>query len=295
MATLTLIDTSGFVYRAYYALPAMTLDPTDPTSQAVNALYGYTKVSMALARERFADDEPHYVAAVFDGHRRGADARSALDPQYKANRKPLPPELSSQFPLVREAAAALGLNPVVAPGVEADDLIATYAHEARAAGMDVCVLSSDKDLFFLLARGCTIWDPLKAQPITDETVRAKFGVDPALVPEVLALMGDASDNIPGVAGIGAKTAAALVQRFGTVDNVLANAHDAGKPKIVEALRRYADAARTSRKLVELRTDVPLPMAIPDLDYKRPGADVLQAFLERFRFVSLMDEHARAAA
>lgn len=295
MATLTLIDTSGFVYRAFYALPAMTLDPTDPTSQSVNALYGYTKLSMALAKERFADDEAHYVAAVFDGHRRGAGERSALDPAYKANRASTPVELTSQFPLVREAAEALGLNPVVAPGHEADDLIATYAHEARAAGMDVCILSSDKDLFCLLAQGCTLWDPLKAQPITDETVRAKFGVDPALVPEVLALMGDVSDNIPGVPGVGQKTAAALIQRFVTVENVLANRHDAGKPKVCEALTRYADAARTSRKLVELRTDVPMPVAVPDLDYKRPQPEALQAFLERWAFRSLMDEQERAAA
>lgn len=294
MTTLTLIDVSGYVYRAYFTLPAMTLDPSDPTSQATNALYGYTKMSLALAKERFADDAPHYVAAVFDGHRRGEGARSALDPQYKANRKTSPKELTSQFPLVHEAAEALGLNPVRADGHEADDVIATYAHQARAAGMDVCVISSDKDLFCLLAIGCTMWDPLKNQPITEESVRAKFGVHPSQMPELLAIMGDAADNIPGVPGIGQKGAADLLHEFGSLEELLAQACGVARKSHREALVRHADDARRSLALATLKTDVDVPVALPDLDYKRPHPDAVQGFLRKWEFRSLLDQPAEAA-
>jgi DNA polymerase-1 len=294
MATLHLIDTSGYIYRAYFVIRGGKDSPglIDPEGNHVEGLYGFMKMTLALLRERIAPGA--YIASVFDGHKRGEDHRSVLDPTYKANRKPVDPDLAAQFPMVWKAAEALGVNPVKAPGFEADDTIASYVHAARAEGFDVEVISPDKDLSPLLCQGATLWDPMKAAPIDEAAVLAKFGVAPALVPDVLALMGDSSDNIPGVPGIGVKTAANLINRYGSVEGAIANAESVTPARFGMLLTLHADQARRSRELVELKTDVPLPAPVASLAFTGHDTPALEAMIERHAFKSIAEDLGIAA-
>ena len=272
-----LIDASGFIFRAFYALPPMTRGDGTP----VNAVYGFANMLMKLLAEVSADR----IAVIFDAS--GRSFRNDLYDQYKANRPPPPDELVPQFPLVREAARAFNLACIEREGFEADDIIATYARLARAAGAEVTILSSDKDLMQLVGEGVTMYDDLKGRSIGVAEVREKFGVGPERVVDVQALAGDSTDNVPGVPGVGVKTAAELINRFGDLDAVLAHAGEITQPKRRQNLIEHADLARLSRELVRLRDDVPLDGGLDELAVRPPEIETLAGFLRAQDFRSIV--------
>jgi len=272
-----LIDGSGFIFRAFHALPPMTR----PDGTPVNAVYGFTTMLMKLVEDTDAD----HIAVLFDTARR--TFRNEIYPAYKAHRPPPPDELIPQFALVREATRALNIAAVELAGYEADDLIATYTRQARDAGAEVTIVSSDKDLMQLVGEGVIMRDAMKNRDIGPEQVREKFGVGPERVIDVQALAGDSSDNVPGVAGIGVKTAAALINEYGDLDTVLARAGEIKQPKRRQALIEQAENARLSRDLVTLRDDVPVTDTIDSFAVREPEADVLLGFLREQAFKSLL--------
>ncbi|MDR3424068.1 MAG: DNA polymerase I [Alphaproteobacteria bacterium] len=274
---LTLIDGSGFIFRAFHALPPMTR----PDGTPVNAVYGYcTMLNKLLGEQKNLS-----IAVIFDAARK--TFRNDIYPDYKAHRPPPPPELVPQFALIREATRAWGLPSIEAPNYEADDLIAAYAKAAVAQGMNVRIVSSDKDLMQLIREGVELFDPLKAIPIGAAEVFKKFGVAPDKVVEVQALAGDSTDNIPGVPGIGVKTAADLINTYGSVENLLLEAANIKQPKRREALLQNAELARISRRLVLLDDAAPLPVPLEELNWERDHREELAAFYMAQNFRSLL--------
>ncbi|MBF0168872.1 MAG: DNA polymerase I [Alphaproteobacteria bacterium] len=271
-----LIDGSGFIFRAFHGLPMMTRSDGTPT----NAVYGFSTMLMRLIGESDAD----HLAVVFDAGRK--TFRNDIYPDYKAHRPPAPEELVPQFALIREAVEAFGVAQVELEGFEADDLIATYAKQAREQGARVTIVSSDKDLMQLVRPGVALLDPLKNKPIGETEVISKFGVPPDKVVEVQALIGDPSDNVPGVPGIGVKTAAELITQFGDLETLLSRAHEIKQPKRREALLDNRDKALMSRRLVLLSEDAPTPIAIADMVRCTPDPQKLRAFFARMEFRSL---------
>jgi DNA polymerase-1 len=274
---LFLVDGSGFIFRAFHALPPMTRGDGTP----VNAVFGFTNMLMKLVSETDADA----VAVIFDAARK--TFRSDVYPAYKAHRPPPPEELVPQFPLIREATRAFDLPCIELEGFEADDIIATYARRAAAQGIKVTVVSSDKDLMQLVGDGIAMLDPIKNKPIGEAEVREKFGVAPDKVVHVQALCGDAADNVPGVPGIGVKTAAQLIEQFGDLESLLSRTAEIKQPKRREALEANAEAARISLKLVTLVDDVPLPEPLDSLAVRQPDPERLAAFLEQQGFRSIL--------
>jgi DNA polymerase-1 len=269
MPTLTLIDGSGFVFRAYHALPHLSTTRGVPT----NAVYGFTTMLLKALREH----SPTHVALVMDAARR--TFRQDIDPTYKANREEAPSDLQRQFPLVRDVAAALNVPLVEEPGVEADDVIATLACRAREQGWEVLVVTGDKDFAQLVDGRVTLYDPMAEASgrggwTGAAEVEKKMGVPPARVVEYQAILGDKIDNIPGIPGVGEVTAAALVRRFGTVEEMLARADEIplavsrGGEKLKEKIVANTERLRTNRRLVELRSDLSLPFG-PEAFERRP--------------------------
>lgn len=259
---LILIDGSGFIFRAYHALPPMTR----PDGTPVNAVFGFTNMLAKLLKEHVGT----HIAVIFDAGR--LTFRNRLYDLYKAQRPPAPDDLIPQFALVREATAAFGVPGIELDDWEADDLIAAYAHHTANAGGQVTIVSSDKDLMQLIRPGVEMLDPIKQKPIGPVEVMEKFGVAPDKMIEVQALIGDSTDNVPGVPGIGPKGAAQLINEFGTVEAVLAAAPGMKPSKRRDMLIEHADKARISRELVLLRTDTPMPLPIEALiqrDADRP--------------------------
>ncbi|MBI5163281.1 MAG: DNA polymerase I, partial [Magnetospirillum sp.] len=285
---LFLVDGSGFIFRAFHALPPMTRKDGTP----VNAVYGFTTMMMKLLGETDADA----IGVIFDAARH--TFRSEIYPQYKAHRPPPPEELVPQFPLIRDATRAFNVACIEQDGFEADDLIATYAAQAAALGTKVTIVSSDKDLMQLVGHGVEMFDPLKNKAIGVAEVVEKFGVGPDKVVDVQALCGDAADNVPGVPGIGIKTAAQLIAEYGDLDTLLARAGEIKQPKRRETLVENAAAARMSRLLVTLRADVPGIAPLETLAVRPPQPDLLADFLDLQGFRSLrarLPEVAPAAA
>ena len=276
-ATLVLVDGSGYIFRAFHALPPMTRGDGTP----VNAVYGFTAMLMKL----IDDLAPDHVAVVFDVARK--TFRSDIYPAYKANRSEPPDELVPQFSLVREATKALSLPLVEAPGFEADDLIATYARNAEAAGLQTLIVSSDKDLMQLVRGDVTMLDPMKQRRIGRDEVVERFGVPPEKVVDVQSLAGDSTDNVPGVPGIGIKTAAELINTYGDLDNLLDQAGGIKQPKRRENLLNFAEQARISRELVRLKEDVPLTLELPDLVTQARDMNRLTNFLQEQEFNRLL--------
>ena len=248
---LVLVDGSGFIFRAFHALPPMNRADGTP----INAVFGFTNMLARLVRDHVGT----HLAVIFDAGRH--TFRDRIYDQYKAHRPEPPEELTPQFPLVREATAAFGVAAVELEDWEADDLIATYARVAVEAGGRVTIVSSDKDLMQLVRPGVEMLDPIKQKPIGAAEVMEKFGVAPDRVVEVQALMGDAIDNVPGVPGIGPKTASQLVAEFGDLEGVLAAAPGMKPGRRREMLIAHAEAARVSRRLVLLCDEVPLPQPL----------------------------------
>ena len=239
---LILIDGSGFIFRAYHALPPMTR----PDGTPVNAVFGFTNMLARFLKDHVGT----HIAVIFDAGR--LTFRNRLYDLYKANRPPAPEDLIPQFPLVREATAAFGVPAIELADWEADDLIAAYARAVSGQGGQVTIVSSDKDLMQLIRPGVGMLDPIKQKPIGPAEVMEKFGVTPDKMVEVQALIGDSTDNVPGVPGIGPKGAAQLINEYGDVEAVLAAAPSMKPSKRRDVLIEHADKARISRELVLLR-------------------------------------------
>ena len=274
---LVLVDGSGYIFRAFHGLPMMNR----PDGTPINAVFGFTKMLLKLK----ADLNPSHIIVIFDAGR--VTFRNDIYPDYKANRSEPPEELVPQFALVRQAAEAIGLPVLEMPGFEADDLIASYARQAEQAGMSCLIVSSDKDLMQLVRGNITMLDPMKNRPIGREEVIEKFGVTPDKVVDVQALAGDSTDNVPGVPGIGIKTAAELINQFGDLDSLLAAAETIKQPKRRENLIQFAEQARISRQLVYLKDDVDVPLAIDGLVTPQAEEEKLMGFLAEQGFKSLI--------
>lgn len=289
---LYLIDASSYVYRAFFALPPLT----SPAGLPTNAVYGFTTMLLKLLR----DTRPQYICIVFDAP--GRTFRDDLFESYKANRPSMPDDLSAQFPLVHEVVAAFALPALSISGVEADDVIATLAAQMPSQGVETVIVTADKDLMQVVGEHVQLWDTMRDRRCDVAAVRERFGVSPEQVVDVLGLMGDTTDNIPGVKGIGEKTAAALIQRFGSIENLLAHldgleaARDIrGAKKLAATLREQADVARLSRTLAVVRRDVPVDCTLESCRYTGPDADALRPLFTRLGFQSLVRDLSATAA
>lgn len=279
---LYLVDGSAYIFRAYYSLPPLT----NPQGVPVGAVAGYSNMLWKLASDLHAADGPTHMAVVLD--KAGTSFRNEIYDQYKANRPPAPEDLRPQFPLIRDATLAFSLPMIEEENVEADDMIASYTKAARAQGWDVSIISSDKDLMQLVGDGVDMFDTMKDKRIGREEVMEKFGVGPELVGDVLALMGDSSDNVPGVPGIGPKTATKLITEYGSLEAVLAAAPGMKPSKMRENLIEHAELARLSRVLVTLKDDCPLPIPLEEMALGPIPEEPLRPFLEEHGFRSLLN-------
>ena len=264
-----LVDVSGFIYRAFYGLPSLIYK-----GQEVGALYGFCSAMQKIVA-MFPNSM--FIAAIDCGKK---TFRNEIYSEYKATRKAMPDELVNQIPLIKEACDKFGFFKVEKPGFEADDIIATYAKKINE--QNVNIISSDKDLMQLMNDRITIYDPMKRKYITKEDVIKKFGVTPDKVLDVLSLMGDASDNVPGVPGIGSKTASALINEYGSLDNLIANINSLPKSKRNNILQAEIDKAVLSRKLIRLRDDLDL-----EYEFKVSEPKGLNEFLLSYGFKSLI--------
>lgn len=276
--TLHLLDASGFIFRAYHALPPLTRADGTP----VGAVMGFCNILYKL----LCDIKASHVAVIFDAKRE--NWRHEVYADYKANRPEPPEDLIPQFALIREATKAFSLEPLEVEGFEADDIIACYAKAGAKQGYKVVIVSSDKDLMQLIEDNVSMWDPIKQKPLGAEAVFEKFGVGPDKVVEVQSLIGDSTDNVPGVPGIGPKTAAELINTYGDLETVLDKAPEITKPKLRENLITYADQARISKRLVQLSCDAPLPAAIDSLETPKWNSEGLRDFLQQNGFKTLLN-------
>ncbi len=276
-----LIDGSGYIFRAFHALPPLTR-PSD--GLPVGAVHGFCAMLWKLMGESKTSDAPTHIAVIFDA---GAKTfRNDIYDKYKANRPPLPEELIPQFPLIRDAVRAFNVACIEMDGFEADDLIATYAKDACAKGGDVTIISSDKDLMQLIEPGIAMLDTMKNKRVGRDEVIEKFGVPPEKVVDVQSLAGDSVDNVPGVPGIGIKTAAELINEYGDLDSLLARAGEIKQPKRREKLIEFAEQARISRDLVRLKDDVAVTMPVEAFGVTEPDHAQLLGFLQQMEFNSL---------
>lgn len=276
-----LIDGSGYIFRAFHALPPLTR-PSD--GLPVGAVQGFCSMLWKLLVESKASEAPTHIAVIFDAGRE--TFRNAIYPEYKAHRPPAPEELVPQFPLIRDAVRAFNVASIEQDGFEADDIIATYAREAVNAGADVTIVSSDKDLMQLVRPGVAMFDGMKNKRIGRDEVIEKFGVPPEKVVDVQSLAGDSTDNVPGVPGIGIKTAAELIGEYGELDTLLARASEIKQPKRREKLIEFADQARISRELVRLKDDVPVEVPIAEIGVQDIKGGDLVGFLRAMEFNTL---------
>src|SRR5215203_4593374 len=280
---LYLVDGSSYIFRAYHRLPPLT----NRHGQPAGAVYGYTAMLWKLAAGLEQADGPTHLAVILDAS--SQTHRNQMYDQYKTNRPPPPEDLVPQFPMIRVATRAFSIPCIEEDGLEADDIIACYVMAATRAGWRVTIVSSDKDLMQLIEDGkVDMLDTMNDRRIGREQVMEKFGVGPEKVGDVLALMGDSVDNVPGVPGIGPKTASQLIQQYGDVETVLASTDEITKPKLKQNLIEHADNARLSRELVRLVCDSPLPEPLEDLTLKGIPAEPLREFLAEQGFKSLLN-------
>lgn len=278
---LYLVDGSGYIFRAYHALPPLT---RKSDGMPIGAVSGFCNMLSSLRDKAEHDQAVSHMAVIFDASR--DTFRSEIYPAYKANRSETPEDLIPQFAPIREATRAFGLPSIEKDGFEADDIIATYAKIANEAGMEVCIVSSDKDLMQLVRDGVGMMDPMKDRNIGPAEVMEKFGVTPDKVIDVQALAGDSTDNVPGVPGIGIKTAAELINTYGDLETLLARAGEIKQPKRRETLQTNAEKARISYQLVKLKDDVPLELGLDDLKLGPVEWPKLSAFLNEMEFRTL---------
>src|SRR6516225_1900846 len=276
-----LVDGSSYIFRAYHALPPLN---RKSDGLQVNAVLGFCNMLWKLLRDMKPEERPTHLAVVFDKSEK--TFRSEMYSEYKANRTEPPDDLRPQFPLIREAVRAFDLPCLEQLGFEADDLIATYVRQACEAGANATIVASDKDLMQLVNDCVIMYDTMKDRRIGIPEVIEKFGVPPDKMIEVQALIGDSTDNVPGVPGIGVKTAAQLIGEYGDLETLLARAGEIKQEKRRQALIENAERARLSKKLVTLDAHVTLEVPLAELAVHEPDYKRLIAFLKAMEFVAL---------
>ena len=280
-----LVDGSGYIFRAYYALPPLSRKSDGLPTGAVS---GFCSMLFKLLEDARSDDsknKPTHFAVIFDSARK--NFRNEIYSEYKANRAEAPDDLAPQFEYIRKSVLAFSLPSVELINYEADDLIATYVDQILSAGAKVTIVSSDKDLMQLFKKNVRIFDPMKNKFINDEDIKNKFGVDSNKVIDVQSLAGDSSDNVPGVPGIGVKTAAELINKYGTLEKLLESAHEIKQNKRRETLIENKDKAIISKKLVSLKLDAPVDKELKDFKLKDIDKDKLYKFLREMEFNRLL--------
>ena len=283
---LHLIDGSGFIFRAYHALPPLT---RKSDGLPIGAVSGFCNMLYKFVEDQKGIDAPTHVAVIFDA--KGKTFRSDIYPDYKANRPPAPEDLVPQFPLTRDATRAFNLSCIEQAGLEADDIIATLATQARDRGGRVTIISSDKDLMQLVGNGVDMLDAMKNKRIDSDGVFEKFGVKPDRVIDVQSLAGDSVDNVPGAPGIGVKTAALLINEYGDLESLLERASEIKQPKRKDTLINFAEQIRISRDLVTLKVDADIEISLEELEVKEPDSTELLKFLNEMEFRTLTNRIA----
>ncbi len=276
-----LVDGSSYIYRAYFAIRHLS----NSKGEATNAVYGFTNMLITLLRDR----KPDHVAVVFDS--KGPTFRKEIYPEYKANRAAMPDDLVPQIPLIKDVVRAFNLPALEKPGYEADDIIATLAKRYVEQGYAVTVVTGDKDLMQIVGDHVQLLDTMKGKVSGRQEVIERFGVPPEQVLEVLGLAGDTSDNIPGVPGIGEKTASSLIQEFGSIENLLDNIDRVKGKKRQENLRQFADQARLSRQLADLVYDLDIDVSPEDIALGEPNRETLEELFRTLEFTKLQQEFA----
>ena len=274
--TLYLIDGTAYIYRAYHAIRGLTNSKGLPT----NAAFGFTRILLKLMDDR----SPEYIAMLFDA--KGPTFRHEIYHDYKANRPPMPEDLSIQIPLIREITKGFNIATIEMPGFEADDLIGTISRRAEEAGFSVVMVTGDKDFVQLVTDKSIIWDPMKDKIMDISAVRETYGVEPYQMVDVMGLSGDPSDNIPGVPGIGTKTALSLIKSFGNMKNLYEQVDTITKKKQHENLVKYKEQAWLSRKLVEINTRAPLSFDLANFKSKTPDNVKLSSIFKKLEFRQL---------
>ena len=277
LKTLYLIDGSAYIYRAFFALPPLN----NSKGLHTNAVYGFTTTLLKILRER----QPDGIVVAFD--EKGPTLRHQEFKEYKAQRPPMPEGMSAQIPYIHRVVEALNIPVVKQAGYEADDLIGTLAHQAERAGYDVVIVTGDKDMLQLVTPHVRIYDPVKDKWSGEAECVAKFGVEPARVIEIMGLMGDATDNIPGVKGVGEKTAMKLIAQFGTIDELLRHTDKVTPPRVKAMLVEQADNARLSRKLATIDINSPIAFDAETFHVKPPHQDQLIELLRELEFTTLL--------
>ena len=286
---LYLIDGSGYLFRAYFAL-GRTGALTRSDGTPVGAVLGFSNMLNKLLTDMQDEHDPTHLAVIFDHS--GKSFRNEIYPEYKANRPEAPEDLIPQFPLVRDATRAFNVPCIELKNYEADDIIATYAKQVEADGGEVVIISSDKDLMQLVSDKVSMFDPIKNKKIGPEEVAEKFGLGPEHVIDIQALAGDSTDNVPGVPGIGVKTAAQLIEEYGDLETLLDKAEEIKQKKRRENLIEFAEQARVSKQLVELCVTAPVEEPVDDLGIRSLDLDLLLPFLEEMEFDKLIDRVKR---
>src|SRR4030067_137124 len=267
---LFIIDGTTYIYRAFYAIRGLSTSYGLPT----NAVFGFANMLLKVIKKK----APDMLAIAFD--RKGPTRRHGEFKEYKAHRPPMPRDLVPQIPYIHKLVEAFRIPVFIREGQEADDVIATLARRAVKDGMEVTIVTGDKDIMQLINENIKVYDTLREKVYEPRDVEERFGVLPEKMVELMGLMGDASDNIPGVPGIGEKTAQALVKQYGTIENLLAHVNEITTPKLRQSLTEFAHLARLSRELSMLHEDVPIELDYEHLKMKEPdNAALLQLFKE----------------
>lgn len=277
MPTLYLIDGNSYVYRAFYAIRGLSSSSGTPT----NAIFGFTNMLLKILREK----NPDYFGVVFDTP--GPTHRHEVYKEYKAHRPEMPDDLKPQFPLIKEIINAFNIFTIEKEGVEADDILATIAKQAESKGIDVYIVTGDKDMCQSVSPKIRLYDTMKEKVTEEKDVVERYGVRPSQFPEVLALMGDTSDNIPGAPGIGEKTAVRLLKEFGSLEKLLENYSLIKNARARNAVSENIDNIELSRELATLNTDIPLGIILEDLELREPDWEKLLAYFRKYEFSSLM--------
>lgn len=276
---LVLVDGSASVYRAFHALPPLSTSG----GLATHAVLGFTTMLLKLLRE----EEPRGLAVAFDGP--GPTTRHRVFPAYKANRPAMPDALVPQIPLIHRVVDAMRVPRLMISGEEADDILGTVAVRAAVQAYTVRIVTPDKDLLQLVGERIVVRDPLAPRTTGPAEVEGRYGIAPGQVPDLLALMGDSSDNIPGIPGVGEKTARDLLRRFGSLEAALERAAEVERPKLREALVAHADQARLCKRLATIRTDLDVPWEVADLARREPDTPALLAIFRELEFTRLVQQ------
>ena len=280
---LVLLDGSSSLYRAFFALPPLSNSKGTPT----HAILGFTSMFLKLLRE----EEPDALAVAFDGP--GPTTRHREFAEYKAQRPAMPEAMAQQIPYVHRVLEAMRVPILMIPAEEADDILGTVAVRAAAEGYRVTLVSGDKDLLQVVGERIVVRDTMKEKTWGPAEVQERYGVSPGQFQDLLALMGDSIDNIPGVPGVGEKTARDLVQRYGTLEAVLERGVEVSRPRLRESLRTHAEQARMSKRLATIRTDLPVPWTAADLSRKAPDVPALLALFRELEFSRLVQQFSQS--